>query len=67
MYVWCLKRYYCSKLYLPEDESLVIGFSVLGAAVVLGVGGTFLGVSTFALLRVVDEDVVLRAEKATKK
>ena len=40
---------------------------MLGAAVVRVVGGTFLGVSLFALLRVVDEGVVLRAEEATKR
>lgn len=39
---------------------------MLGAAVVLVVGGTFSGVALFATLRVVDEGVVLRAEEATK-
>ena len=40
---------------------------MLDAAVVLVVGGTFLGVVLFAPLRVVGEGVVLRAEEATKK
>ena len=40
---------------------------MLGAAAVLVVGGTFLGVSLFAPLRVVAEGVVLRAEEATEK
>ena len=41
---------------------------MLGAAVVLVVGGTFLGVSLFAPLRmVVAEGVLLRAEEATEK
>jgi len=40
---------------------------VLGLAVALVVGGTFLGVSLFVPLTVVDESVVLRAEGATKR
>ena len=40
---------------------------MLGAAVVLVVDGTVLGVSLLAPLRVVDEGVVLRAEEATKR
>ena len=40
---------------------------MLDAAVVLVVGETFSGVSSFATRRVVDEGVVLRAEGATKK
>ena len=50
---------------LQVVESLISGFSVLDAAVVLVVGGTFLGVVLFVTLRVEDSGSVLKTEEAT--
>jgi len=51
---------------LPLVEWIIIGFSVLDAAVVLVISGTFLGAAIFVALRVVDGDAVLKTEEATK-
>ena len=50
---------------LQVVESLISGFSVLDEAVVLVVGGTFLGVVLFVTLRVEDSGSVLKTEEAT--
>ena len=52
-------------IFIPAVELIIIGFSVLDAAVVLVAGGRFSSIALFAPLRVVGEGVVLRAEEAT--